>query len=277
VRDVDASERLQELYEHAIEAAASLTEASESGDHETVLSLLDELEDIVDELEDVLSTVELDELIAAVDWSDLPDAVELGDIPEAVDEGDATEAISLRKLLAAIDLTEVWDSMDERAMWRQKRELDDEVDDLTGDGDDDGSLLERNEDDGDENDDLVDVSMPGTSSGGGAGGHDFDPRSVENAIQMQVSESVGEFREKLLAAHRRFAKIREQNEERFPDRGRNGSRNPTAVSTVPPSGPAERSATTHSTVPEETRHSSAPNRRRIYGPRFDRAEEVTDE
>jgi len=131
-------------------------------------------------------------------------------------------------------------------------------------------------------DDLaLDVALRRVLGHGGAqvgrGENDFDPRSVENAIQMQVSESVGEFREKLLAAHRRFAKIREQNEERFPDRGRNGSRNPTAVSTVPPSGPAERSATTHSTVPEETRHSSAPNRRRIYGPRFDRAEEVTDE
>lgn len=266
--DADASERLKQLYGHAIETAESLTEASEEEDHETILSLLDELEDVVDELEDVLSTVELDELIAAVDWSDLPDAIEFGDVPEAVEEGDTSEAISFGKLLEAVDLSEVWDSMDERELWRQKRDLSDEVDDLTDDDDDDG---------GDADGDLVDVSMPGTSSEGGSGGHEIDPRSIENTIQMEVGESVGVFREKLIAAHKRFAEIRERNEERFPDRRQNRSRNPTAVSTVPATGPAERSATTHSTVPEETRHSSAPNRRRIYGPRFDRAEEVTDE
>lgn len=273
--DID-DERIDQLYERAVETVETLMSASEEEDRETVLELLDELEDIVDEMEDVLSNVDLTDLVGAVDWSDLPEAVDWSELPEAIEERDAPKAIKIRKLLEVVDLTEVWDSMSEREMWRQKRELEDEVDDLTGDGDDSG-LLDRNEDDGGEDEDLVDVSMPGTGSGGGAGAHDFDPRSVENAIQMQVSESVGEFREKLLAAHRRFAKIREQNEERFPDRGRNRSRNPTAVSTVPPSGPAERSATTHSTVPEETRHSSAPNRRRIYGPRFDRAEEVTDE
>ena len=272
--DADASERLERLYGHAIETAESLTEASEAEDHETILSLLDELEDVVDELEDVLSTIDLSDLIAAVDWSELPDTVDWSELPEAVEEGDASEAISLQELLEAVDLSEVWDNVNVREFWRQKSELEDEVDDLTDDEDE--GLLDT-DGDGDGDGDLVDVSMPGTSLGGGSESNDIDPRAIETAIQMQVSESVGVFREKLIEAHEQFEEVRAQNEERFSDRRRNRSRNPTAVSTIPATGPAARSGTTHSTVPAETRHSSAPNRRRIYGPRFDRVEEVTDE
>lgn len=260
--DVDDRERIDRLYERAVETVETLMSASETEDRETILSLLDEIEDIVDEVEDVLSTVDLTDLVAAVDWSELPEAVEVDDLPEAVEEGDASEAVSLRKLVDVVDLREVWESTNERALWRQKRELSDEVDDLTDD-----------RDGGDTDGDAAGVSISRT----GEEGHDIDPTSVENAIQTEVSDSVGEFRDKLIAAHERFQEVRERNEDRFPDRRRNRSRNPAAVSTVPADGPAARSGTTHSTVPEETRHSTAPNRKRIYGPRFDRVEEVTDE
>lgn len=271
----DLAERIEDLFQTAVETLKKIQAESEDENLDAAVEYLDELEDVVDETEDILEHVDLTELLAAVDWSELPEAVDLEDVPDAIEEGDLSEAVTLQQLLAIVNLSEVWNSMDAREAWRDKRELEDEVDDLT---DDDGDGLFGNDDgddgwfgDDEEGDDGYDVSMPDTDA------HDFDSQTVENAIQSQVSDSVDTFREKLIDAHHRFREIRDENAERFPDRKRNHSRNPTAVPTVPnrqsPSGRGMR----HSTVPEETRHSSAPNRKRIYGTRFDRARGDDDE
>jgi len=115
------------------------------------------------------------------------------------------------------------------------------------------------------------VSMPDV------GAHDFDPESVENAIQMEVSESVATFRGKLIEAHHRFEQIRDANADRFPERKRNRTRNPTAMPTLSKGSSPGGRGMRFSTVPQETRHSSAPNHERIYGTRFDRKRGDDDE
>jgi hypothetical protein len=49
------------------------------------------------------------------------------------------------------------------------------------------------------------------------------------------------------------------------------------MSTLPKDRSPSGRGTRHSTVPEETKHSTAPNRKRIYGTRFDRARGDDDE
>lgn len=247
----DQEKQIERLFERATEKIEMVTTKADEDELGPVLSLLDDLEDIADEAEDILSTVDLTELAGAVDWKRLPEAIELRDLPDAIEEGEASEAVSLRKLVELTNLSQVWASSDTREAWREMREFDDEFDDLTGDGDGEGQ--ER------------DGSTPDV------GAHDFDPESVENAVQSQVSDAVGAFREKLLVAHERLRRVRERNAERFPDRRGKRSRNPTAVSTMPTGGPTSGGTTSHSTVPEETRYSKAPNRPRIYGPRFESA------
>lgn len=251
--------RIEELYDRATETVEEIGSKADEDDLGPVLSLLDDLEDVADEAEDLLSTVDLTRIAATVDWSDLPEALELEDVPEAISEGDVGEAVTLRELVALSDLPALWDDVDVREAWREKRELSEEVDDLAGDG--------RGDDDAG----GMDASMPS------AGGHDFDPASIENAVQSEVSESVGEFREKLLDAHDRLAEVRERNQERFPDRRRDRSRNPTAVSTAGMGARTSGGGARHSTVPEETRYSTAPNRERIYGTRFGGARGSDDE
>lgn len=255
----DLEKRVDQLVDRAVETVEMITTKADEDELGPALSLLDDLEDIADEAEDLLSTVDLTELARAVDWSELPDAVDLSDIREAIEEGDGSEVVAVRDLIRLVELREVWENVDAREAWRQKRELEDEVGDVTG------------ESEADEEDGLLDKSM---SAGGG---HDLDSESVENAIQMQINDSVEAFRKKLIAAHDRLDEVRQRNKDRFPDRRRKRSRNPTAVSTLP-AEPAKRAEwTRYSTVPAETLHSSAPNHRRIYGPRFRSVDGEDDE
>lgn len=253
----DDVEQIDLLSERANEKIEMITSKADEDDLGAVLSLLDDLEDIADEAEDMLSTVDLIGLVDVIDWENLPDAVELEDLPDAIEDDDLSEVVSLRKLIEVTDLPKLWENVDTRALWREKREFDEEMADLTGetDGGDDG---------------LGDVSVPNVES------HDIDPESIENAIQSQISDAVGEFREMLLDAHVRLDELRQWNKERFPDRRRNHSRNPTAVSTLPRGSLPIGSGTRYSTVPQETRYSTAPNRKRIYGIRFDAARGDSD-
>jgi hypothetical protein len=219
-----------------------------------VLSVLDDLEDIADEAEDIVSTADLTELAGTVDWDALPEAFELEDLPDAIESGDGSEVVTLQTL---VELPKLWQSVDARELWREKREFENEVDDLTDDDAGDG--------DADENGDDGGLPMPDT------GPHDVDPESLENAVQSGMSDAVDTFRSKLIDAHEQIRAVREANQERFPDHRRNRSRNPTAVTTMPARNTAASTGTIHSSVPEETRYSTAPNRRRIYGTRFETA------
>lgn len=266
----------EELLAAAEEIVETLVESLEEGVTPDA-GLLEELWEVADAAEDVLETVDVTELLSEVDLTELPSAVEVSDLPEAVAEQDPGAAADLRALTSLADMASLWEVVDARAFWRQSRELDDEVDDVTGEdlneyvpGDwepfDDDETADGTDTDVDTDD--VDSETLSTDDA-----DDVDAETLENAVQAQVSEAVEEFRDGLLRARARLASALEENriqsEER---RSQNAdSRNPTAVSTMP----AARSNTSlarHSTVPEETKYSTAPNRRRIYGDRFDEAD-----
>jgi hypothetical protein len=252
----DTEVDVDELLDWAAAYTREIQEAIEQDDVETALERLEELLVLADEGEDILSRVDLAELAETIDWSNLPEAVDLSEVPEAVRTGDVSEAVALRELLSLSDLPDLWDSVDVREVWREYREFDDAADDLGDESDsEDDSLHGRS-----------DVAEFDRSRGLA----EFDPETVENAVQYGVNEAVEEFRESLFAARERLASLKEANRRRTSSY-RSGSRNPTdGYSTMPPKG-SPGGSTRHSTVPEETRYSGAPNRRRIYGSRFEEA------
>lgn len=280
--DLDLEARIDELVDRAETLVADLSAPDEERTDQEVLDTLEDLKAVADEAEDIISTVDVTELLGAIDASDLPDAVEVEDIPDAIAEGDPDEAVTLRKLFDLTDLPALFESVNAREFWREKREFDDAVDELTGD-DDDGGLLsddgaDEDEDslfgdDGSDGDDRV--SMGGTGSARDM--DDYSPEAVENAVQSKVSDAVGEFRKGLLRAHERLAKMRERNRERSRQVGQPNSRNPTAFSTMSSNASSQGDRAKYSTVPEETKYSTAPNRRRIYGSRFEDARGGDDE
>lgn len=246
----DVEERIDELYDRALETMEKIASKEDDNDLGPVLSYLDDLEDIADEAEDILEHVELSDLSESVNWDELYDAFESEDLAAMFDEDE--DAMTVGKLLQIVDMSQLWSSVNAREMWREKREFDNELDDVTDD--------EAAEEAGG----SMGVSM------GNAGIEDFDPETVENAIQSQMMDSVDEFREALIDAHLRLKEFRENNKDRFPDHRQNSSRNPTAASTIPGKQEALGRGTRYSTVPRETKYSTAPNRKRIYGNRFER-------
>lgn len=243
--------RIEDLYDRAIETMERIASKDDEDTSHPITSYLDDLEDIIDEAEDILSQIDLADLSDAVEWEEIPEAFDLDDLSAALDDDE--ETVTIGKLLKILDMSKLWGSMNAREAWRQKREFEDELDDVTDEdetGNDDGS--------GDPTMPRVDID-------------DFDPETAENALQTQISDGIDEFREALIKAHVRLKEFRENNKDRFKDRRRKRSRNPTFYSTLPPRRDALGRGTRFSTVPQETKYSTAPNRRRIYGNRFEKA------
>lgn len=283
-----ASEGLREYVDDPDADLDELRERFEDGDEddsEEAMEYIRDLWEVADELEDIIETIDLSDLPEAIDFERLPELVEADEIPEALadEDEDLGDAVKIRKLLKVIDLSELWGATDVRSLWKEKRELEDEIDDVTDDeGGDDGGMLDEVTDDEDGDDegmvegltdddeemmDDVDWEMPDWD-----GIEDYDPESAENAIQMKMMEGVEEMRGALLEAHDKLKTVREENRDRMARQDNStNSRNPTAVSTMPTGDRKDvGSATRFSTVPRETRHSSAPNKGHIYGNRFDR-------
>ncbi|OYR40999.1 hypothetical protein [Halorubrum sp. Eb13] len=254
-------------------------------ERERAAEIFEGFRDVADEAEDVLETINFGDLPDAVDVSELPDAVDAGDVPEAVAGGDPEDAVELRNLGELVELTDLWSAVDVREFWRNKREFDAAVADLFADDaeganaeTDDGHLDGASGFDGaDESDDAdaADASDDGTAPSKPELGLLETDESKQAAIQKAISDSVAEFRESILDARERLSDVVETNRDRTESVGRPNSRNPTAVSTMATSRPDLGGATRFSTVPEETRYSTAPNRPRVYGQRFEGASERT--
>jgi hypothetical protein len=247
-------DRLEELIPGIADGLEELkTQIVEGSDDEDVIETAEEIWEVLDEAEDVLDTIDLEELPDVIDVEELPDAIDVEEIPEAIADGDAGDAIDLTDLKEAIRFRELWEAADIGDLREQQKELEDEIDDVTGDGDD-----------GDEDGGLLDTEM-----GMGDGAHmQFDPDDRQEAIEEIISTAVQGFRTALLETHDKLRLLYEFNQEKL---GGSESLNPTAVSTMP-SGPLANSASTrHSTVPSQVKYSRANNPRRIYGRRFDNA------
>lgn len=273
--DIDA------LLDRAMGDVEALLTAHESDDpFEEVSEDVDDLIDVVEETEELLETVDLTDLPEAVDLTELPEAIEAGEVPDAIAEGDPGEAVRYRKLLQVVELGKLWDAVDTREFWRNKRELDDAADGVLDDGDDAGPMETLREFVGDDGDstDIGDAGSEGDTSAVATGSDDerenieVPTETIQQRVQSKLSDAVGEFRESLLDTRERVEELKEENEARTEDVEQPDSRNPTAYSSIPTERSDVSATAKFSTVPEETRYSSAPNRPRLYGSRFDRAE-----
>lgn len=209
----------------------------ENSDDKALIEAAEEIWDIIEEVEDVLETVDLEEL---------PDAIDVENVPEAISTGDTRDTVDLSKLKEVVELRELWEAVDLSELRKQKQELDTEIADVTGDG--------NQEDDG----------MLGTS--GANMGFEMDDR--QEKIQQLIETAVEKFRTTLLETHDKVQVLYEINQEKL---GGQESLNPTAVSTMPKGSIPDSASTRASTVPSQVKYSRAKNPRRIYGRRFEEA------
>jgi hypothetical protein len=269
---------IDDVLGRALELSERILEELAEGSTEEAASDIENLQEVVAEAAELLETMDLSDLPDAVDVSDLDEVVDAEDVPEAVESGDADEAIRYRKLLSVVELGELWDAVELRELWRNVREFDEAVDDVTDEDGDETDLSDYFSGDG-EGDGFVDEATDYVDEAGDGEtipdieGSELGPENGEAyraVMQSKLAEAIGGFREKLLAVHDELAALREANRERTDAVGQPDSRNPTAYSTLASSGgPPTGGSTRHSTVPEETKYSNAPNRRRLYGDRLD--------
>ncbi|ELY85760.1 hypothetical protein [Natrinema altunense] len=291
--DDETEKAFDALIADAIESIGRLEEAlanSETIDDldddtvETLVGDLDTLRRVAEELGELLEALDLRELPDAVDGDALLDAIEFGEVPDVLateDEG-VTDLVDFTELIGAIDLLNAWNAADLTAVWENKRELDDALDDLA-DGDDAGLVEDTvsdiaTGDDGDEllgddGDGVLDTGMDaGTAAKQALGDIDVadDPAAYQVAIQQQAMRGIDAFRTALLETHEKFEQLYEFNREKMrrQDRGTN-SRNPTASSTMPVDRRDLGGGARYATVPQDVKLSTAPSRTRIYGRRFE--------
>lgn len=282
-----AAERLPALIDRAEETLDRIgTDGGDDGDGDPLEDLRD-LYAVADEAADVLENVDVSELPDAVDGEDLVEAIEVGDIPDAIEDGSAQEAIDLKALLHAINFRELATSANLTELWGELDDVGDAIDDLDDDGgDEDGGLADSvpgvggDDDDGllsddDGEDDLLDTDLGGGEGIGLGGMNEIPDEAYQVTIQEKAMEAVDEFREGVMEAHDKLKRLREVNREKMRrqhDEKGVDSRNPTAHSTMMTDrGDVGGHAAKHSTVPQRTRYTTAPSRRRIYGHRFDSA------
>ncbi|MDQ2049611.1 hypothetical protein RBH26_03855 [Natronolimnohabitans sp. A-GB9] len=255
---------------------------------ESVLGDVDTLVRVVQETKELLETVDFSDLPEAVEGDELLAAIEAGEIPDVLTDEDTgvTDLVDFTQLFRAINLLNAWNAADMGALWQQKRELEDAVDDLADDGED-ASMIEeaadtvRDEDDGlvgedgvvdgdgDLLDELDDVDVEPSQVLGDID-VESDPEAYQVAIQQQAMKGIDAFRWALLETHEKFERLYEKNREKMrrQDTSTN-SRNPTAAATIPTERGDLGSGVRHSTVPQQVKLSTAPTRKRIYGRRFE--------
>lgn len=240
------------------ERLAALKRAIIEGDDETdIVEAADDLWDVLDETVDLLETIDFEEVPEAIDLNELSEEVDVEDVPEGLLNEDET-AIELDTVREAINLRELWDAVDLTDLREEKRELENAVDDVTGDETED-------------EDDLLGMNNVLDSQGANV---QFDAEARQAAIQEKIEDAVEKFRSLLLETHDKLRVLYEANQEKLGQPGRQpDSRNPTATSTLPP-GPIPDSASTRaSTVPSQVKYSNVKNPRRIYGRRFEEGED----
>lgn len=270
----DIDDRLETVLANLERFAEYLDEqVAENGVADDALGGVEDFQTLFAEAEELVAAIEVSELPEAIDTDQLAEAVEVDSIPEALRERDPSDAVDTVALIRAIDFDELWGSADVRELWTDKGEFQAALDEVSGD---EGPIPEMDDDDADEElvemeaDDVSELDEPFL---------DAPQESRQTAIQVKAMEGIDEFRESLIASRKELKGVIQENRERFNSRADEGtsSRNPTAVSTIPARCGSEGDRGKYSTVPRETRYSTAPNRRRIYGSRFEDEEAANDE
>lgn len=270
-------ESVATLLQRAEGAVESLLSALSDGTATEARDDFEELRNVVEETGELLETVDLTEVPGAIDYDDVDDAVDASDIPDAIAEGDVDEAVRYSKLLTLIEFDELLDTVDIRSFRQNKEELDAAVEEFVDDRDEDSGWIVF---------DALEWLVETASGVGGDGGDGIavdvdagetaelasDGQVKQIAMQSKLRETVEEFRESVFEAHERMKELREQANEQVTEKtgdiDQPSSRNPTAYSTLP-STERSRLQTQFSTVPRNTRYSTASNPPRIYGSRFE--------
>ncbi len=242
------------------ELAKSILESVTAGDEDPAAGKLQALLHLVNLIQGVLKTSDVDELLDTLDLDELDSVVDLDSLPEALESGELGDAVELRNLRKLIEFGQLWDAVDITELMGSKGEISETIDSLTDDEEgEDGSLFGDIE--------MEDFTGDGEDDGMGAL---TDPEMIQAATQAQLDSAIDGFRDLLVETHARLNELREANQRRFEGVEQPTSRNPTAFSTLSTHSGPPKSGSTASTVPRNVRHSTGPSRRRIYGRRFDR-------
>jgi len=234
--------RLGELVDQVGESVGDLERAvlDEEGGGD-VVELAQDLWGVLEELEELLATLDFEELPEAIDFEELPDAVDLEDVPEGLVDEDES-AIDLGDVMKAVNLREVWDAVDLTEFLQEKRELEAAVDDV--------------------------------ADGGEGARQAFIEEKTLAAVEKFRSALLSTHDGLRKAYEKNQEKLGSPGNQ--PD-----SLNPTAASTMPGGPIPNSASTRASTVPSQVRYSRVDNPRRIFGERFEErrngADAVTDD
>ena len=248
-----------------------------SSDETLVSGVAEDIKDgrrVVEETGELLDTVDLGELPEAIDLSELPEAIDAKEVPAAIANADPERAVKLKRLMSLVEFDELWDAVEVQEFMQNKGELEDAVDDLTDEDGEESSLT-----------DSLGTAGSGGSSSKSGGDESFiaQEEAMHATIQSKLQDAIDEFRGSVLDAHDQLKEARETAQETVEEKtgggtGQPSSRNPTAYSTMVSGWKTGGwSSSTFSTVPQGTRHSSAPGHFRIYGRRFENIEDEEDD
>jgi hypothetical protein len=257
-------ERLGDLVSQVGDYVTALKRAIVDDEDATdVVDLAQDLWAVLEELEELLETIDLEELPEAIDVEKLPEAIDVEDVPEGLLDEDES-VIDLGDVVQAVNLRELWDAVDLTQFLQEKRELETAIDDV-GDADDHG--------DDDESDDELLENVVDTDGADVS----FEQQARQQFVEEKIMAAVETFRAALLSTHDGLRKIYRENQEKLGQAGNQpDSLNPTARSTKPPGPLPDSISTRASTVPSQVRYSRADNPRRIFGRRFEEHHDDAD-
>lgn len=265
-------ERLGELVgqvgEYVDDLKRAILDDEDGGD---LVELAQDLWEVLEELEELLETLDFEELPEAIDVEELPEAVDVEALPGALFDEDES-AIDLGEVQEAVTLRELWDAVDLTQFVQEKRELEAAMDDV---GDTSGESADGTGD-GDGTADGDDGMFQNVVETDGLEG-DLSASARQAFIEEKILAAVEKFRSALLSTHDGLRKMYEKNQEKLGQSGNQpDSLNPTAASTMPPGPIPDSISTRASTVPSQVKYARADNPRRIYGRRFTERREADD-
>ncbi|WP_247002419.1 hypothetical protein [Halosolutus gelatinilyticus] len=218
---------------------------------ETLSSTAKELLDVVQEVDDLLGTIDFEKLPDAVEASALPDLIEPDQLPAAIREKDPDRALDLSTIRHAITPGELWNTVDLVDFQKELRQLKTELADVVGP-------------------DVLESSGDSEVAADAAKFVDeVKPEATNAALQQKAQSAAEAARGGVIDGHSKFEELYESTQRGPGYAGRRPvSKNPTAVSSVP-HGPLPASASTRvSTVPANVRGSKIDALPRIYGRRW---------
>ncbi|TYL38096.1 hypothetical protein CV102_12880 [Natronococcus pandeyae] len=242
-------ERLSDQVKTGTEQLLQETETDASD--ETLSTTAAELWDVVEEVEDLLETIDLEKLPDTVEVSALPDLLDVDELPNAIREHDPDLALDFSTLRQAIKLRELWNTVDLADFAKESRQLKAELEDVVGP-------------------DALDSSGDSEAATEVTEFVDEVKGDATNAaMQQKAKKRAKTARRGVIEGHSKFEELYESNQRGSGYAGRRPvSNNPTAVSSVPhgplPAGVSARV----STVPTNVRQSKVDALPRIYGRRW---------